>query len=374
MEPLPPIPSPPGHLWREIRYRVLPVVVFLGGCLSVTVLWQFQGGGRSLTGVGEGVRTTVVSPQPGTIQELLVQPYSHVRQGEPVAIFQPFDPRADLDLLRTRLDLARLRATPTLSEASAVDLERLRLDLLQTQSDLAVARVRLELAESDLARNEPLYREKLVAEDIYELSRSTRDMVKAEVEEKARTVSAMELRMREIEERELTRASPVPQEQLFGQLEELETAARTNWGSLTLVAPIAGTVGMFLRYPGEFMVEGETLVTVQSDRAERIVGYLRQPFGFDPRPGLSVVVSLRSAGRKRFVSEIRHVGAQFEVITNSLAIVRDGVLLDAGLPIVIDVPSDIHIRPGEIVDLLIKASTRLMGPMASAGAAGDLGQ
>jgi multidrug resistance efflux pump len=367
MDSLPPIPSPPGHIWREVRYRVLPFVVFFSGCILVAILWRQQGLGRSLTGVGEGVRTAILSPQPATVRQLLVEPYSRVRRGDPIAILEPYDPRADLDLLRAQMDIARLRSTPTLTEANAVDLERLRLDLLQTRSELAVARVRLQLAERDLARNEPLYREKLVSEDIYELSRSTRDMVVAEVEEKARTVAAMELRVRELEERELNGTIAGPSEELLRQLEASHAAARTNWAPVTLVAPIDGTVGMFLRHPGEFLVEGETLVTVQSDRADRIVGYLRQPFAFEPQPGLSVVVSLRSAGRQRFLSEIRHVGAQFEVITNSLAIVRDGVLLDAGLPIVVDVPPNIHIRPGEVVDLLIKSTPRDPGAMASAG-------
>jgi hypothetical protein len=115
---------------------------------------------------------------------------------------------------------------------------------------------------------------------------------------------------------------------------------------------------MFLRFPGEFVIEGETLVTVQSGRADRLVGYLRQPFGFEPEPGLEVIVRLRSAERKSFVSTIQHVGAQFEPITNSLAIVRDGVLLDAGLPVIVEVPPHIHIRPGEVVDLLIRKGER----------------
>jgi multidrug resistance efflux pump len=367
MDRLPPIPSPPGHLWREVRFRVLPLLAFAAGCALVAVLWIQEGGGRSLPGVGEGVRTAVLSPQPAVILELLVEPYSSVQQGEPIAVVKPYDPRADLDLLRSRLEIARLRTTPTLTETHAVDRERLRMDLLQTRSELAVARVRLGLAEGDLARNTPLFRQKLVTEEIYELSRSTRDMYQAEVDEKAAAVSGMEQRLKQLEQAEIASAPTSLQDDLFERLETSQSAAETNWAPVTLVAPINGTLGMFLRNAGEFVIEGETLVTVLSDRADRIVGYLRQPFGFEPRPGLDVMVSLRSGGRKRFMSEIKHVGAQFEVITNSLALVRDGMLVDSGLPVIVEVPAHIHIRPGEVVDLLIKRRSGAPGSSLAFG-------
>lgn len=362
MDSLTPIPSPPGHLWREFRHRALPVVVFAGCCVLAAYLWRLQGGGRTITALGEGITTTVVSPQPATLRKLLVEPYSRVTQGQPVALVEFFDPSADFEALRTSIDLARLRSTPTQSESHAVDLEQLRLDLFRTRSDLATARVRLDHAERDLARNKALFDQKLLSEDLYDLSRSTRDLHEAEVQQKQHTLSLMEARLQTLEDTSLARTGVLAADAIIERY-AAQLPTLTNRAPLTLVAPASGTLGRFLRTPGEFVLEGEPLVVIQSDRADHLVGYLRQPFNFEPAAGLSVECRRRSAGRERFASEIIHVSAQYEIITNALALVRDGVLLDTGLPVVIGVPEGIHIRPGELVDVLIKRD-RLFDPVA----------
>lgn len=100
------------------------------------------------------------------------------------------------------------------------------------------------------------------------------------------------------------------------------------------------------------------MVSIQGHRAERIIGYMRQPIGFDPKAGMSVQVLRRTISRERFPSVIHHVGSHFETITNALALVRDGALVDVGLPVVIELPPDQPIRPGEIVDVLVQVSSR----------------
>ena len=47
-------------------------------------------------------------------------------------------------------------------------------------------------------------------------------------------------------------------------------------------------------------------------------------------------------------------GQSREVITNVLAMVRQGALVDVGLPVVVGLPVENRIRPGEIVDLWIE--------------------
>lgn len=349
MEPLEPIPSPPGSQFREFRVRVLPLLVFACGVLGAVVLWRMQGLGRSLSGVGEGLRTGVLSPQPGIVIRHLVEPHTPVRRGDPIAIVQPYDPRATLDLLRARMDIARLAATPTLQERNAIDVERLRLELVRTRSALAIARVRLSFAEREVARQEPLHRDRLVSIDAYELSLSTRDMHAAEVSELSRAVTDLEERLATLAPTSPTPAAP------DADLAAFAATATNRLAETVLVAPIDGTVGPFLKQAGEYVLEGEMLTAVQSDRAERIVGYLRQPFGFEPRAGLPVTVRLRSGLRRAFQSEIRHVGPQFETVTNALALVREGMLVDAALPVFVEIPADVQIRPGEVVDLLVRA-------------------
>jgi multidrug resistance efflux pump len=333
------------------------MLVFVAAIAGAGLLWNYVGVGRSAVGVGEGLRAQVVSPYPASVVNLLVEPHTMVRRGDPLAILQPFNPDAPLNLLQSRLDLARLASTPSLAEENAIQLERLRIEWVQIRSELAVAKVRLEFAERDLARNEPLYRDRLVPEDIYELSRSNRDLWRAEVTEKSKAVEEVGNRLAHWEASNEQASTKSIQASLLEDFARVQTSVSTNWSALTLVAPMDGIVGGFLRQPGEFLVEGEPLVTVHSSQATHIVAYLRQPFGLEPLPGLPVRVSRRLASRERFDTSIRHVGPQFETITNSLALVRVGALVDSGLPIIVDIPAHISVRPGEVVDLIIRSGT-----------------
>jgi len=118
------------------------------------------------------------------------------------------------------------------------------------------------------------------------------------------------------------------------------------------------------RRAGENVTDGEPLVTVQALQAERIVGYLRQPFPFEPEIGMKVEIKTRALKPQVASSEIQHVGAQLEPITNALSIVRPGKLADFGLPVVVSLPSGFLLRPGEVVDLTL--STREELPLAAA--------
>ena len=101
---------------------------------------------------------------------------------------------------------------------------------------------------------------------------------------------------------------------------------------------------------------------IQSQRSERVVGYLRQPYTIQPRVGMPVTVVTRERMPKRFEALVTEVGAQVEIITNALAYVRPGYLVDAGLPVIISIPEEAPIRPGEMVDLNFgTAGNRLTG-------------
>jgi multidrug resistance efflux pump len=330
--------------------RFLPVIVFGVALVAAAILWRYQGGGRTFIGMGEGARVMVMAPQAGSLLEMLVPPYAVVRQGDPVAVVRGFDPRGAMDRLRLRLEMTRLETAPPLSEVRAVDLERIRLDLARIRSELAIARVRLEFATREVNRLEPLFRDRLISETTIEVSRGNRDMNAAEVQEKERLMEEVEARLRELEERRALAEGTAA-----GVGVGVGVGAETlNDPVTTLVAPMDGTVGAWLRRPGEFLLEGEPVMTIQAHRAERIVGYMRQPIGFDPKAGMAVQVVRRTSSRERFPSVIQHVGSQFEPITNALALVRDGALMDVGLPVIIDLPADQAVRPGEMVDVLVR--------------------
>jgi multidrug resistance efflux pump len=349
----------------------VPVIVLAGVLGAVSVLWPVVQNQGTFVGAGEGVRSLITAPQNGVVQTWLVEPYSLVRQGDPVAVFNPTDPRVRMDLLRSQIDIARIHSQPSLAEENAMNYERIRVELLKTRSDLAVARVKLRLAEKDVARNTPLYHEKLLSEDLYELSVNLRDALEAEVKEKSQAAAEIEQRLSDLRQIGEPGAPTRTSSELAAQLEQFQRAAATNLGQITLVAPIAGRVGPPLRQAGETVVSGEPLLPVNALWADRIVGYLRQPYVVDPEPGMPVVVTTRNRKRLEFPSRIVQVGAQVESITNALAYVRQGFLFDSGLPLVVEIPPESRIRPGELVDVLIdgRAAPESSPPQKSLGTA-----
>lgn len=358
MEQLPPIPTPWYQRWREFRIRVLPGLMFILAVCLLALLWPGLTT-SSLSGLGEGPRSIVSSPQPCLLQTLLVQPYQSVRAGDPVAVLHPVDTRVPLDLLQAELQLANLRYQPQLAEQNAMSYERVRAELLRVRAELAIAKVNRNRADNDVRRNLPLYQEQLISEEVYDLSLQSRAAYQAEIDEKGKAVAEMESRLAQL--RSLGDPGAAPSNAaltaLLDRLEARQASTASNCGPLTLFAPIAGMVSIIFRQPGEYVIEGEPLISIHSPWSERVVGYLRQPYPVEPRVGLRVHVATRAMRPQRFWSEITQVGAQVEVITNLLAFVKQGALVDAGLPIVVDVPPGIHLRPGEVVDLVIQPAS-----------------
>ncbi len=355
MKELTPIPTPASVHWRNFREQVLPVAVFVVVATASVALWLTDNFGAGFVGIAEGPRSIVSSPQPGTLDAVLVEPFQIVQAGTPVAIVQPFDLRTRLGVLQTELDLARLRLQPTLAEQNALDFERLRADLLGTKAELAVAEASLARSEGEVRRNTPLFEEKLVSEDLYELILKSRDMDLAEVISKSNTVVQIQGRIDDLNRLGVPQATTNdPTALVVARIERLQRTLATNLGPITLVAPFSGMVGAVLRQPGENVVEGEPLVTVGALTAERVVGYLRQPYAVDPVVGQAVLVRTRERQRRQFWSSIIQVGAQVEIITNALTQVRPERLVDAGLPVMVGLPLGFDIRPGELVDLHIQ--------------------
>lgn len=331
--------------------RLVPPMVLL--TVVAAILWQWtrmNPGG--VPGIAEGHRSAVTCPQHAFIAEIKVSPYQHVEAGEPLVVLRPADPRSKMDLLQLELQLARLQQEPTLAEQNALDFERLRVEALKLKQDLAVAEVDLRRAESALNRNKHMLDEKLVSDDTYEFSLRDRDASTAEIKEKSKALAEIEQRMTALgrfgqPDQPGHGADRPSTEDMARQLQ----TAQDNAASVVLTAPISGMVHSIDRQPGDFVPEGDLIFMIYGTRSERVVTYLRQPYPFEPEVGMKVEVVTRDYQRQRFVAKVSQIGAQLEPITNSLAFLRPGSLVDVGLPVVVSLPAEARVRPGETVDV-----------------------
>jgi multidrug resistance efflux pump len=354
--PLVRIPTPFSTVWREVRIRVIPLFVFVGVGVACYYLWGQMGRGSSVPGVGEGVRSMVASPYVGILQQVYVEPFQWVEQGQPLARIAPVDPQAKLDLLQSELQLTRIRLEPSQSDQNAVSYERLRFDWLRLKQEVALARVNLKIAEGTAGRYGNLVKDNLVSREVYEISVGNRELYESEISTKSEAIAEIEGRMKELRGLGEPQSPGTNQNtiELIARLENRLAAAETNWLPITLVAPISGMVQSIYRHAAEYVVEGEPLMSISSARSDRVIAYLRQPYPLDPEVGMEAEILTRTRKPKRFTSKISEVGAQIETITNSLAFIKQGSMVDEGLPVVLVVPMDAHIRPGEIVDVILK--------------------
>lgn len=347
------IRTPIAVRWREFRVRFVPILMFALTALAVGIIWRVIPSGAMVRGIGDGPTIQLSAPQDGFIEMLQVQPFEWVEAGELLVRIRPFDPQAELDVLQIELQLLRLAAEPSLADRNALDYERLRVDALRLRQELAMAQANLDRAAKALPRHEALLEEKLISRDIYDLTVRDRDYYQAEVEEKGKALAEIEQRLQDLQAlaqpdgTELDFAT----EEFISRLERQLELSRTNWTSATLRAPRRGQV-QFHRSAGEFVRRGDPLLVINPERAERIVAYLKAPVSFEPQVGMRMEVRTRSPSRQRIATFISQVGARVEIITNSLAYLPVGALVDTGLPIVLPLPAESKVRTGEIVDVL----------------------
>ena len=341
---------------RQFRLKVLPVLVFSAGLVVAWILWQNLPA-NGIRGIGDGAVSIIASPQDGFLQSEAVAPYGHILAGQPIISITPFDPAGRMDLFQSRLQIARLGMEPSLPERTVIDYEQLRVGSLRLKQELAMAKANLELATKLLPRHEALLKERLISQDVHDATLRDRDLYRAEVEEKSKAIQEIDERLEVL--RTMTdpasAANESPATRIIPELENQLLTVQTNWNPILILAPISGEV-QFYRRAGEFVRAGEPILVVNSPRAERVIAYLKQPFPFEPKVGMQMEIITRTRRPQKFVTQIASVGARVEILTNAIAYVPVGALVDSGLPIILPLPPGADIRPGEVVDVLPRSS------------------
>ena len=356
-EALTPIPTPPSLRWREFRIRVLPVLLFVLAVSSVCLIWQHNVSAPMFVGAVEARIARVATPYAGKIIELKVDRFQTVVKGEPVAVLTPTDPRAALAVIQSELDILKTKLAPSQAEQRIqTGYEQLRVTWLVQRVELATAQANLQGARDELRRQEELHKQKLISDAIYESALTLATALDAEVLERSNVVHDAESGLKQLAAMGSASQATNFVDSLAAalQIEEqkLKNAA-VSTEPVTLVAPIDGVVSQVYRQAGENISEGDLVLTIAASKPERIVAYLRQPVPFEPKVGAVVEVRTRAGQRQVSTGRINNVGAQFEPVTNVLAIMHPGMMADFGLPIEISLPPGLKVLPGEIVDLAI---------------------
>ena len=131
---------------------------------------------------------------------------------------------------------------------------------------------------------------------------------------------------------------------------ELEKSQRTP-----LHSPMSGVITDVYKLKGEGVLAGEAIVRVSGTDTTRILAYIRQPITHRPTVGDKVVVRTRTKPPTKRDSQILKIGSQIESVRATM-LPSDNTALITGLPVLIQLPADLKLFPGELVDISIEYS------------------
>lgn len=353
MDPLPPIPTPPSQRWREFRIQVLPTIIFAIVIAMVVVLWRSYVLPANIVGMVQTNAVAITVAEPGLITDMFVKPFDEVTNGQPLCVVRPFSAEltrasmdkitADMNVLRGRLAINDLRN----SEAVA----KLRLDLLDQQTLLAIAKVRLDEAEIILDRKTKLLN--IIPQAEFDIAKAQRDTFKSEVTYRDRLVEEWDKELNALKPLQTNDASNLDkliQAAIVKQQEELNAL----YQPLVLLAPIDGQIGEIFQLAGQYAANRQPILTINSLRSDRIIGFVRQPIVLHPQVGDYVTVRTRGNQRQQLAAQITGVGAQLVPINPvMLPFSNSRRAVEMGLPVSISMPPDLKLMPGELVELAL---------------------
>lgn len=351
-DPLPPIPSPATHLWRQFRVTALPHVTF--GLVLIAVIWLW---GRNLanpflTGQAEGLEADVASPRAGRISQLNVVLYQDVKAGDVIAIVDALDPM----ILSNTLNLAQAEMNVIRTDGGFRPTDKVRyaefeFEWLNLRAELATLKAQQTSAEIAFQRESKLLEDKLSSQADFDIAKRDFEVAQQSLNQKQEVVNAMEKKLKE-----LNPASPEQSSYVSAALavaEQKFRVAEAQLAPLKLIAPISGRIRTLSKLSGATVSTGDPIVTISSPEVRHIVGFLGQPLRLEPKVGERVIVRSRGVGRSQGVATITHIGPRVEMFDSPLRVRGMGTAQSRGLPIIVSLPANLKLLPGELVDLTI---------------------
>ncbi len=360
MPELSPIPIPPAQRWKDFKVQAVPLVAFLAVLLTVSYLWTNFMSAPTLNGQVEIVEASVVSPEAGVLTNLYVTRFQRVQAGDMIGELASTDVQkmgSQLDLLRSRLAVAQARASYIIDrQRLAFESTTLLANYLKESSDIAAAKAELGPSAKDMDIASKLFNEQIFTQQEYDFFAKDYARLDATVKTSQNYLDELQDKLRDTRYLSSAFSDSDVKVELDQYRSELEAAQKDlknlRLPPVKLYAPISGMIAGILKRPGENVSQGQPILMIQGEQPERIIGYLRQPFTLEPKVGMHVQVRSRTLRRNESDAQIVQVGAAFEPITQAL--IRPGLTHEFGLPLAISIPANLHLHPGEVVDLTIQ--------------------
>ena len=193
IEPLPPIPSPPEHHWRQFRVNVLPALTFLVVLVVVGWLWGRNLANPLIVGQAEGPEASITSPVAGRVAQIHVSLYQEVQVGDVIAVVDASDPMVlsnTISLIQAQMEA--VRADAGFGPGDKVRYAQFHMDWMSQRAELASLRAELRFSQLEYDRISKLMKDDIPATNQLDYALSVRDRLQGAVDEKTIGVAAAE--------------------------------------------------------------------------------------------------------------------------------------------------------------------------------------
>lgn len=360
---LEPIKVPASERWKHWRMRQMPAVVFACAVSLLGWLWLRWVEPATIVAEVEVPTADVRAHVAGYLSGRTLQLWQEVREGEELGHLITTDPQvvnASLAVIRAEAEWLG-KSLQSVSDQLRVTLEyeRLQLEWMKHRIEAASLKMQLRQAEHEVHRLEPLHRKGMTSEYDFDVAKNLRDDLAAQLEEQRSLAERIEPALQVLDPASGKEKVLNPQEALRASIRLNEEKLRLTEAQLnpvSLRAPIGGVIVAIYRRPGEAVTSGDTIARISAKEGATLVGYLRQPLAFEPQPGM--IAEVRSRGWRRVVGEGRvdQVAPRMEAIpTTMMATMRlTTTQVENGLRLHIRPPAGMPLRPGEIVDVVLR--------------------
>ncbi|MFO8012759.1 MAG: HlyD family efflux transporter periplasmic adaptor subunit [Phycisphaerae bacterium] len=379
------IPTPWRQRWRRIRYRALPVMMFLTVGFLAIWLWGQHLSLPNATGEVGAVRVEAVSPSDGRLLALASGPvhlYDKVRQGQVVARLDPGPSEASLATLEE--ELARLKEELQATAAQVTEqqearfhaelaqkhrleqaIEQLQLDIQDRKTLIRSDEVELERLKEKYDAVEALYNQGVESRLELVNIKSQRDVIQKRLEGNREALAEARQQLTQCQQRlrdyRLTEAAEMkkilaPLRAAVETQKKRIDEVRLRIENLLIRAPLDGVVAAIHKWGGQNVLAGDPVLSIASTDTQYILSYVREDMGVKPRAGMPVEVSVRNLPRRTARAEVEEVGPQVEIVPPHQ--LRDPQVPEWGLPVRITVPEVLDLRPGELVDVTFRPGSR----------------
>ncbi len=354
------IPVPLAERWRDARLRVFPPLVFAAVVATIGLLWKNHVAAPSMVGQAEPVVSNVTSHKAGVLTDLRVNRFQKVKANDIIGTVLTTDPKvlaSSIAVIQADIKMLAASMSPVMrAQHNALSYSNLRLNWMRQRAELAMATIRWNEAKTEVERMEALLKDQIVPLRKVEAARASRDEAAGQMTELKRLVDEMENNFPQLKGTNEVDVASSSDEATRAALQMQDAKLKLTEAELspvTLTAPMDGIISTVYHRTGEAVMAGQPVVSIATTNPVRIVGYLRAPIQTQLEAGLDVEVRTRGLPREVGKAKILVVGTQLESMPVTMLGPLKLVSADMGLPNDIEIPRNLTLRAGELVDLVV---------------------